>query len=153
MGSDAWVEYMRADTKMVEFGQLYDRAAGDRAFMVFSTPTSFRRLGKQIVFPLPDLVFQSVLRKWNAFSPIKLDISADFGDILVTEFDLRTRMIRYSDAPIKGFVGKIDYYFREFDSGTAKMLGALALFARYSGVGYKTTMGMGRVGFVKLYSR
>ena len=43
----------------------------------------------------------------------------------------------------KGFVGTCTYYVKAKDS-SAPQVAALAEFARYSGIGYKTTMGMGQ---------
>ena len=70
----------------------------------------------------------------------------EFEKIRVTRFRLKTELVNFSKYKIIGFVGKVVYELPEtIDKEIKNTINALADFAFYSGVGYKTTMGMGQV--------
>jgi CRISPR-associated endoribonuclease Cas6 len=46
-----------------------------RLALHFATPTTFRSAGKHVPLPLPELVFGSLLDRWQAFAPVA--VSAD----------------------------------------------------------------------------
>ena len=120
----------------------------------FLTPTAFhlgqRPWGKRFyLLPEPLLVFRSLLRTWNALCPTGLTMeeapleSYLKEDAIVQEVaGLRTVMWRYPRHLQIGFVGRVTY---GFPGKPPQPLSALADFAFYAGVGYKTTMGMGQV--------
>ena len=68
--------------------------AGDttRCRLAFASPTLFRRSGVSVVFPQPELVFGSLLRSWNSFSPVQLPscIPDYLGSVLISDYSLRT---------------------------------------------------------------
>lgn len=113
------------------------------------SPTSFRRSGRQILLPDPGLVWSTLQRKWGEFSNVKPDPSLLKRwpvDVLVTQFSIRTAVETFDRYKIIGFVGRVDYGIHETASHyTRGWFRALALWANYAGLGYKTTMGMGRV--------
>lgn len=114
----------------------------------FASPTAFRLVDSRLNMPLPwpHLVFQSLAKKWNAFSPIPLWIDWSAFDRLVTvaRHRLETRMLDFSRYHQVGFVGECWYLIdRKASSRLVQALHTLADFAFYAGVGAKTTMGMG----------
>lgn len=118
-----------------------------RITLEFLSPTSFRSKRKQKLFPEPSLVFGSLLKRWNMFSPVKIDegIKTFFPHIIVTRYSLHTELVEFSSYRIIGFKGKITYQIpNKTERKALKQLNALAEFASYAGVGYKTTMGMGK---------
>ncbi|MFQ6083041.1 MAG: CRISPR-associated endoribonuclease Cas6 [Candidatus Aminicenantia bacterium] len=133
------------------FQEILSKAKNEETIVLeFCSPTSFRSQGEQKLFPLPELVFSSLLKKWDAFSGKKLlseiaEIEKEFGKIRVTRFRLKTELLNFSKYKIIGFIGKVVYELPEtIDKEIKKIINALADFAFYSGVGYKTTMGMGQ---------
>lgn len=108
----------------------------------FLSPTSFKQ--KQIIqpFPLPDLVFGSLQRRWNSFAPENLQFPACEWQGLVSAYDLKTQALRLEGGAEIGAQGWVRYRFRNPEQ--AKMASILAYFAFFSGVGRKTTMGMGQ---------
>ncbi|MGQ9677216.1 MAG: CRISPR-associated endoribonuclease Cas6 [Chloroflexota bacterium] len=115
----------------------------------FLTPTTFRSAGKRNVnWPSPSLVFGSLLSRWNEFSPLPMperlrEVAAK--DILMARYDIETRVMDFGSYKEIGFVGEVEYECpAEVDEETCQLLSALADFALYSGVGAKTTMGMGQ---------
>ena len=108
------------------------------------TPTSFRQSGTQILFPLPELVFGNLLRRWNSFSPLQLESSIDFSQIKVKNYKLHTEMVHFEKYMVVGFIGWCTYMLpRSCSDFDAFHIHVLARFADLAGVGYKVTMGLG----------
>lgn len=117
--------------------------------LAFRTPTSFRSQGVQIVFPLPDLVFGSLLRRWNLWAPVAYpeDLAAEFAAIRVSRYRLETRLAAMRGFKVVGCVGWAAYELPPgWPEELAHVAGALLRFAPYAGVGYGTPKGLGEVG-------
>ncbi len=119
----------------------------------FLSPTAFnmgqREWGKQFaILPEPALVFRSLLRTWNAFSPtpfIENSIETYVADhVVVKRYEAKSRMLNYPRHRQIGFTGTVTYGLMAEDDELRRQINALADFAFYAGVGYKTTMGMGQ---------
>jgi CRISPR-associated endoribonuclease Cas6 len=110
----------------------------------FQSPTAFKQ-GKKTIqpFPLPELVFGSLLRRWNAFAPEDLHFPQTEWQGMVSAFDLKTQVLRLEGGPQIGSVGWVRYRFP--DAEQARIASILSQYAFFAGVGYKTTMGMGQV--------
>ena len=116
--------------------------------LVFASPTGFKRGGKQFVFPLPELLFGSLLQKWHTWTgqepPGKPGTC--FAGITVNPYDLKTSAVLVRKGAVqRGCVGEAEYLLAQVDSETAWTAAFLANFAFFSGVGVKTSMGMGQV--------
>lgn len=118
--------------------------------MVFESPTAFRSQGRTMVFPLPRLVFGSLLSRWNQYAPLPLDTdlleALDLG-IDVDRYTLQTQMQNFGRYQLQvGFVGRCTFGARK--GVPAEVVWGVRLLAEYAffaGVGYRTTMGMGQV--------
>src|SRR5260370_42251323 len=64
------------------------------------------------------------------------------GHVSVLDCDIATVMWRFPRYVQKGFIGTCTYQIQEEEDDIAASLTTLAAFARYAGIGYKTTMGM-----------
>ena len=97
---------------------------------------------------MPWNVFDSLARKWNEFSdiPIKIDDLLEWVTeyVWVSEHEVRTQVLQFDRFAQKGFVGTVTYEVKRGTPELAHIVNALADFALYAGVGYKTTMGMGQ---------
>lgn len=118
-----------------------------------ASPTTFKRDDKQMPFPLPDLLFGSLLRKWNAFCPPALVLPD--GPVGITEYaakyvaisryDLQTIPVRGKEAGVAiGAMGHVSYADLGGDLNMHAALHLLASFAPYAGVGARTTTGLGQ---------
>ncbi len=125
-------------------------AASDYITMRFASPTAFS-LGDRCfaLFPEPRLVWNSLMRSWNLYAPEVLHLdkvelrALVVNQVVVEDYHLHTEVRRFPTYSQKGFVGTCTYHVKVRDS-YAPQVAALAEFARYSGIGYKTTMGMGQ---------
>lgn len=108
----------------------------------FLTPTSFKQ-GKTIQpFPLPELVFNSLLRRWNTLAPAELQFDAIAWQGVTAAYELKTYALKMKGGAEIGAQGFVRYEFA--DAAQAQAATTLAHFAAFAGVGRKTGMGMGQ---------
>ncbi len=118
-----------------------------RIILQFTSPTSFRAGDVQDILPKPERVFGSLLNAWQMFSPVKFDPSLKdaFALVRVSDYELRTELIHFTRYKVIGFKGHVSYTcVRDASEATRLAINALADFAFFAGVGYKTTMGLGQ---------
>jgi len=130
------------------FEEIFSSAQDERKVTLeFCSPTSLRSEEEENPFPLPEPVFSSLFKKWKAFSDVKIPalIEKEFRKIRAPRFRLKTEHVNFSDSRATGFMGKVYYELPEtMSKEIQKGINALADFAFYSGVGYKTFLGMGQ---------
>lgn len=123
----------------------------------FLNTVSFKQSGQYVNFPDARLIYQSLINRWNAFSPsVKLE-----GENLAEELSKHCRLTRYNlysqvfpieGQKIHGFGGRQQYLFYGYDM-LKRLQGLLTAFAPYAGVGIKTALGMGAVTTKVLYKK
>ncbi len=111
--------------------------------------------------PLPHYVFSGLARRWQELAPPHLasmvqkeQIERYINDegMIIKDYELQTHLVYFVNHPQEGFTGTCKYSLRGSDEQDTsedalplrRQLLLLALMAFYTGVGYKTTMGMGR---------
>jgi CRISPR-associated endoribonuclease Cas6 len=122
-------------------------AGGNRSLieLTFLSPTSFKQKQGIQTFPLPELVFGNLQRRWNNFAPESLHFPEIEWQGLVSAYELKTHALKLEGGAEIGAQGWIRYRFP--DPEQAKIARILAEFAFYAGVGRKTTMGMGQTQY------
>lgn len=127
--------------KLIKDASISDDLVG----LHFVSPTAFRRINDHHLYPEPDLVFGSILRKWNTYAdtPLKMSSETAFSSIRVSRYRLKTQMLRFRGFNQLGFVGQSYYDLKRLSQTDKSIVSVLARFAQISGVGAKTTMGMG----------
>lgn len=123
------------------------RSAPTRVKLFFTSPTTFRSVGKNVPLPLPGLVFGSLADRWNAISPITVSEEVRrYAEecMAISQCQLKTRTVDIAGGKQVGFVGSCSYVALRHDAYWLRVINLLAEFAFYSGVGYKTTMGFGQ---------
>ncbi len=151
----SWVAYS-------SFAELHSASVAQKQYhFEFATPTAFsmgqKQWGKLLkMFPEPAYVFESLARQWDAFAPASLRLESNGlthqaiaawceEHVIVTRYSLETRYLPSSKFGQSGFQGDITYVVKGMPTAPeARWLAPLARFALFSGVGYKTTMGMGQ---------
>lgn len=126
-----------------------------RVNLHFASPTVFRSGGANVPLPLPGLVFESLVRRWNAFAPLQIPLEIRrFADeaMVIARYHLRTERVAFGEegerGAYPGFVGTCSYAFLVHDRYWLGLIHLLAAFAFYAGVGARTTMGLGQVRVV-----
>lgn len=115
----------------------------------FVSPTLFKSESRQIPFPMPDLVFGSLLEHWNASVSIPTALPAEVRKyarecLRLGRFDLHSHVVRMHGEIYRGFVGRVTFHSYNYDRYWMSMIWMLAQYATYAGVGAKTTMGLGQ---------
>ncbi len=108
------------------------------------SPTSFKHNGCIQPFPLPELVFNNLLRRWNTFAPAEYHFPKVDWQGMTAAYNLKTEVIKKEVTEI-GSVGWVKYKFK--DEKKVKIATILANFANFSGIGRKTSLGMGQTQF------
>ncbi len=153
--SQSWVAYC-------SFDDLHVLRPAQRLYpFEFVSPTAFsmgqKAWGKLLkVFPEPGYVFESLARQWDSFAPTHLRMEAhDLSprtlsawceeNLVVAHYALETSYLHTSKFGQTGFQGSLTYEVKGILSAPeATWLSPLARFALFSGIGYKTTVGMGQ---------
>lgn len=118
-----------------------------RVGLEFATPTTFRSGGMNVPVPMPELVFGSLVERWNAFAPVAVSEEVRryvAGCVAVSRYRLQSRFVPFGQAGQVGCLGECQYVAVNRDRYWLGLVNLLADFALYSGVGYKTTMGLGQ---------
>ena len=140
-----------------------------KTHLSFLSPTTFRSQTVNVPLPTPSLVFGSLLSRWMSFTAHRLiDLPHDQvtafiqHHVLISQHNIRTQLVRGKQGGKEiGFVGDVVYelahksdylhnhnpsleaLLRDEHIWFARTLDLLADFAVYSGIGRKTTTGMG----------
>ncbi len=132
---------------LVNYG--VNHADDPRLRLIFRSPLVFKSEGKNEPLPLPHLVYQSLLRKWNAFSPITFpdDLIRYAAECLgVSRFNIRSEAVPLKQGGMRiGAVGEIGYRSLNRDKYWLSMIHSLTAFAPWSGIGSGTAYGLGQV--------
>jgi CRISPR-associated endoribonuclease Cas6 len=113
------------------------------------------------VLPLPLFVFQNLLRRWEDVAPPellgmiqkeRLEQYLQEDGVIIVDYDLKAHHVRFTTHQQRGFVGTCTYQLRGPHEKTTQeapltlhqQVFLLAKLAFYSGVGYKTAMGLGQ---------
>lgn len=134
----------------------------------FTSLTTFNRGGPHtgygafpVMFPLPDLVFQNLLRRWEDIAPPtlidlvekeSLERYLQEDGVIVVDHTIKAHHVHFTTHEQRGFLGTCTYQLRganeKSSANAALTLGQqiylLAQLAFYTGIGYKTTMGLGQ---------
>lgn len=114
--------------------------------MSFQSPTFFRRGSRQMVFPLPSSVLNSLRRQWVAHAPqLAPGELTERADVLATGFRGETVTVVLDRARWTGFVGDVDYRLGSGSEADEHIVGCLLSAARFTGVGSMVAYGFGVV--------
>ncbi|WP_255362991.1 MULTISPECIES: CRISPR-associated endoribonuclease Cas6 [unclassified Thermosipho (in: thermotogales)] len=117
----------------------------------FYTPTLLKVENDCLYYPKPEKVFGDLLKKFNRVSSkkIKEEIIKDFNEIKISNMKIYKKKVYMSNYYLKGFVGDVVFSVDRNNNTLAKIVNLLSKFAFFSGVGYKTAMGLGQVKDLK----
>ena len=117
--------------------------------IIFETPTGFKSQGSYVIFPTMRLIFQSLMQKYGRLVENQPEIEEDTLDYLsehstITNYRLETSYFRVHRQRIPAFRGKLT--FKVQGAQTLKAYVKMLLtFGEYSGLGMKTSLGMGGI--------
>ena len=120
--------------------------------LTFCSPTAFKRDGSYVIFPETRLLIQSLVEKWdNIFPDYPLNDEEALGafrqGLKITDYRLQSCRFSMKNAQIPSFTGEVTLKIC-LSSPMMELWKCLACFSRFSGIGIKTTLGMGGVSFI-----
>lgn len=143
-----------AVTEEIDYRDLEERfwLEPERPYKVrlqFVTSTSFKSEGKYAIFPLPSLLFHSLIRKWNLFSDASILAEDHLAEHLeqcfsIVNYSLFMRSFSVEGRWIDAFQGRLTLGRFRHDNAS-RLIALLAQYAVYAGMGIKTALGMGAV--------
>ncbi|AGY58209.1 CRISPR-associated endoribonuclease Cas6 [Gloeobacter kilaueensis] len=131
------------------YSALFESASAEERYLSlrFCTPTCFRQNDYDTALPTAELVFGSLLKRWQKYSPIAIPwevIELVRRQVFPCRFAVETRRVADQRSKFIGCIGTITYeILGQVSPDLIRQINALADFALYAGVGRKTTMGMG----------
>ncbi len=113
----------------------------------FITSTGFKNNNSYVIFPTPQLIFNSLLRKWNTFAGKEIltqrGLSYDLAmQVYVKNYSLALVPFHLEGKAIPAFKGKYDLGISQ-KTMAKNIIYLLSKYASYSGIGIKTSIGMG----------
>jgi CRISPR-associated endoribonuclease Cas6 len=143
------------EDEITSYEELYTKLVGNEPEPVrsydlqFTTPTAFAQGGVNLPLPVPSLMFRSWLERWNNFSSVYLGgdelIAYLSNATLLKHHKIQTRSYQLYKGYVNGFVGDVSLQiFQRADPLLANVANLLIQYARFSGTGIKTRLGMGQ---------
>ncbi len=119
-----------------------------RITLLFASPTMFHSGERSVPLPLPELVFGSLLERWNAYAPVALpEETRRFAVecLAVSRYTLQTRSLPFKEGAVKiGMIGQATFTATHYDRYWLSLINLLADYALFAGVGAGVTMGLGQ---------
>jgi len=148
------------EDEITSYQELYINLVGNepesvRLFKLqFITPTAFAQGGVNLPLPLPTLMFRSWLERWNHFAPVYLGsdelITYLSNYVLLKNHKIQTRSYQFHKGFVNGFVGDVKLQvLTRADPLLANVANLLVQYARFTGTGVKTRLGMGRTNLFR----
>ncbi len=131
--------------------ELLGETGGDmdcgRFFFRFLSPCAFRANNEYVIFPSVPLMLGSLRQKWDATFPSAQvsdpdAVSALEAGVKITGYNLRGASFRMKGVSIPSFSGGVTLNAR-LSPPMLRLFRLLMAFAAFSGIGIKTTLGMG----------
>jgi CRISPR-associated endoribonuclease Cas6 len=119
----------------------------------FITPTAFKSNGRYVIMPDLRLIFQSLMNKYSASSDNGLEMfDEDTLEQLVEYSEISRYRLKSTQFPIEkvkipSFKGELGIHLHGTDT-MARYARLLFEFGQYSGIGIKTSMGMGACNLI-----
>ena len=146
-----WIRHTRKER--TTYDDLLNYAGdADEIVFEFTSPTAFKQTGGGYLSdPSPRYILSSLYNRWNSFTDFSLPTSLHDviqNQLRLIDADVQRRTLSFArgrKGNIPGFYGTVRIGIQETSTEARRILNALADFAPFSGVGIKTTVGMGQV--------
>ncbi|NLB78464.1 MAG: CRISPR system precrRNA processing endoribonuclease RAMP protein Cas6 [Clostridiaceae bacterium] len=111
------------------------------------TPCSFKSNEQYTIFPSPHLIIKSAVQKWNLY-PEKYSVNDEeaieqlIENTRIQSYNLRSTRYHVKGAVIPSFIGDTTITVRGPEP-LLQLINLLMMFLEFSGLGMKTSLGMG----------
>lgn len=119
-----------------------------RLTLLWTSPTVFKSAGRHWPLPLPELVFGSLLERWNAYAPLAFPPEARrYAEecLAVSSYHLHTRSLPLKEGGLRiGAMGDVTFTTLNYDRYWMGILHVLGRFSLFCGLGAGTAQGLGQ---------
>ena len=127
----------------------YRKEASKYLNLSFVTPTAFKQNGKYVFYPDIRSIYVNLMNKYDACSEQDAMRDEDMIEQLaenteIIRYDLKSIPFCLESVKIPAFVGKVTFRFKATQT-MANFANMLFQFGAYSGIGIKTSLGMGAI--------
>lgn len=125
---------------------IYDKSNNKIRYRII-TPVSYKSDNRYIIIPDIAIILSNIINKWNAFSTNKIDkeIYEEYlKKTYISNYNVRTTTFSIEKVKIKSYIGEIEITINA-NQMMSNILNLLFEFAELSGLGIKTSMGMGGI--------
>ena len=127
----------------------YRKEASKYLNLSFVTPTAFKQNGKYLFYPDNRSIYVNLMNKYDACSEQDAMRDEDMIEQLtenteIIRYDLKSIPFCLESVKIPAFVGKVTFRFKGTQT-MANFANMLFQFGAYSGIGIKTSLGMGAI--------
>lgn len=145
--SDVTVTRFETTAEFIQYVKNMDYTAWQT--VQFMSPTAFKQNGRYAIMPSEQLFLHSVVQKWNTYCgdfPIDDEDALEMlaSGIHITSYRLKSTRYQMKQMFVPGFLGEVRFEAR-LAPPMQELWKLLLSFAAYSGIGIKTTLGMGGV--------
>lgn len=124
----------------------------NRVTLQLMSPTTFKTNSHYAIFPTPELIIQSTVAKFNMLGlsvnvEDELAVQQLMENTMITNYRLNSTRYYFKDTRIQSFVGSVTLCIHGSEPMVrlfSMLMGAL----RYTGLGIKTSLGMGGVEII-----
>ena len=136
-------------SRLLEEGAVGNGRKSDRITMNFITPTAFKSSGAYVILPSLRLIFLSIAKRFDFFCGIIGNDYDEFASdieqlVTVSDYKLQSATFSLEGVHLPSFSGSITLNVRG-DDQFRSYIRMLCRYARFSGIGIKTAIGMGQV--------
>ena len=116
----------------------------------FLTPTMFNGTYGDSTFPSAELIFASIVEKWNAGDVENIldkpRIKELCDRIILTDWSGHTKRVYFGrDRGYTGFIGNFTFNLSKLSTEENQLITVLALFGQHCGIGRLSSQGLGQV--------
>ena len=115
----------------------------------FITPTTIKSGGDYMLFPSIEQIIRSLIIKWNNYSEKYVIEDEDaikflIDGLKIVSYNLKSQYYHMKSTKIPAYIGEITI-MSKLPQPMKELLLLVLRFAKYSGIGVKTTLGMGKI--------
>ncbi|MCI9246686.1 MAG: CRISPR system precrRNA processing endoribonuclease RAMP protein Cas6 [Clostridia bacterium] len=125
---------------------IYDKSNNKIRYRIV-TPVSYKIDNRYVIVPDIAIILSNIINKWNAFSTNKIEKDIYEEYILktfISNYNIKTTTFSIERVRIKSYIGEIEITINA-NQMMSNILNLLFEFAEFSGLGIKTSMGMGGI--------
>lgn len=124
-----------------------------RVSVQFTSPTAFKSNGEYVFYPSIPLIFNSLIKKFDAFNEDNSIGSEELlndicENVKIIDYRIRSKKFHLEGVTIPAFLGEVTFLVKG-PQQLANVVNLLLRYGEFSGVGIKAAIGMGSIQMIE----